>query len=278
MLAHEDEHVRARDPLLLAARGGRRLCWRPEPGGVVAGAAAASGSRNGLRCSRTLRNADAPAVRELLLRVGQRRARLPLGAPALGEPASSRLQHPPSASVGNAVVMRRSRRGGTMPARRVRARRAAVGRGADRHAATAHRTPGASGVPVEGVREHRNHFDCQTQPPHLPPHTGFRGASTSAAPRSAGREQPGVPRPHVLVLMRPAFRCPLLLGETERPLGKDDLRLPQPGHGRTHVVRHEDGPTVHGRAGASRAATPPTGARRRRARAAALRRTASTPT
>src|SRR5439155_821474 len=34
------------------------------------------------------RAGDAPAYGELLLRVGQRRARLPLGAPALGEPVS----------------------------------------------------------------------------------------------------------------------------------------------------------------------------------------------
>src|SRR5207302_1882571 len=35
-----------------------------------------------------VRDGDAPAYGELLLRVGQRRARLPLGAPALGEPVS----------------------------------------------------------------------------------------------------------------------------------------------------------------------------------------------
>src|SRR5438477_11533190 len=34
------------------------------------------------------RGGDTPAYAELLLRVGQRRARLPLGAPALGEPVS----------------------------------------------------------------------------------------------------------------------------------------------------------------------------------------------
>ena len=88
MLAHEDEHVRARDPWLLVAAAAavvlapwnpvlwwqvRRLCLAVE-----------------MDCdARVLaRYGDAPAYGALLLRVGRRRARLPLGAPALGEPAS----------------------------------------------------------------------------------------------------------------------------------------------------------------------------------------------
>jgi len=88
MLAHEDEHVRARDPWLLAAAAAlvllapwnlmvwwqlRRLLLAVE-----------------MDCdARVLaHDGDAPAYGELLLRVVQRRARLPLGAPALGEPVS----------------------------------------------------------------------------------------------------------------------------------------------------------------------------------------------
>ena len=88
MLAHEDEHVRARDPWLLVAAAAavvlapwnpvlwwqvRRLCLAVEMD---------CDARVLARCG------DAPAYGALLLRVGRRRARLPLGAPALGEPAS----------------------------------------------------------------------------------------------------------------------------------------------------------------------------------------------
>src|SRR3989442_1138483 len=88
MLAHEDEHVRARDPWLLVTAAAavvlapwnpalwwqvRRLCLAVEMD---------CDARVLARCG------DAPAYGALLLRVGRRRARLPLGAPALGEPAS----------------------------------------------------------------------------------------------------------------------------------------------------------------------------------------------
>jgi TonB family protein len=88
MLAHEDEHVQAHDPWLLSAATAllvlapwnlvlwwqlRRLRLAVE-----------------MDCdARVLaRGGAAPAYGDLLLRVGRRRARLPLGAPALGEPAS----------------------------------------------------------------------------------------------------------------------------------------------------------------------------------------------
>ena len=88
MLAHEDEHVRARDPWLLAAAAAALVLapWNP----VVWWQVRRLRLAVEMDCdARVLsRNADAPAYGELLLRVGQRRARLPLGAPALGEPAS----------------------------------------------------------------------------------------------------------------------------------------------------------------------------------------------
>src|SRR5881409_826081 len=88
MLAHEDEHVRARDPWLLAAETAAlvlapwnlALWWLSQRLRLAVE----------MDCdARVLaREGDAPAYGELLLRVGQRRARLPLGAPALGEPVS----------------------------------------------------------------------------------------------------------------------------------------------------------------------------------------------
>ena len=88
MLAHEDEHVRARDPWLLAAGTAAlvlapwnlALWWLSQRLRLAVE----------MDCdARVLaREGDAPAYGELLLRVGQHRARLPLGAPALSEPAS----------------------------------------------------------------------------------------------------------------------------------------------------------------------------------------------
>src|SRR5947209_643341 len=92
MLAHEDEHIRTRDPWLLAAAGAA-LClapWNP----VVWWQLRRLRLAVEMDCdARVLaRGGDAPAYGELLLRVGQRRARLPLGAPALGDPRSF-LEH-----------------------------------------------------------------------------------------------------------------------------------------------------------------------------------------
>src|SRR5438876_3000077 len=88
MLAHEDEHIRARDPWLLAAAGAALLLapWNP----VVWWQLRRFRLAVEMDCdARVLaRGGDAPAYGELLLRVGQRRARMPLGAPALGEPVS----------------------------------------------------------------------------------------------------------------------------------------------------------------------------------------------
>src|SRR5437667_3486219 len=88
MLAHEDEHVRARDPcLLVTARAGLLLApWNP----VVWWQVRRLRLAVEMDCdARVLaRGGDAPAYGELLLRVGQRRSRMPLGAPALGEPVS----------------------------------------------------------------------------------------------------------------------------------------------------------------------------------------------
>ena len=92
MLAHEDEHIRARDPWLLAAAGAALLLapWNP----VVWWQLRRLRLAVEMDCdARVLtRGGDAPAYGELLLRVGQRRARLPLGAPALGDPRSF-LEH-----------------------------------------------------------------------------------------------------------------------------------------------------------------------------------------
>src|SRR5438105_6102212 len=88
ILAHEDEHVRARDPWLLAAAAVTLFFtpWNP----VVWWQVRRLRLAVAMDCdARVLaHNGDAPAYGELLLRVGQRRARLPLGAPALGDPRS----------------------------------------------------------------------------------------------------------------------------------------------------------------------------------------------
>src|SRR5437660_6441415 len=88
MLAHEDEHIRARDPWLLAGAAAALLLapWNPVVWWQVRRLRLAVEMDCDARV--LVRDGDAPAYGELLLRVGQRRARLPLGAPALGEPVS----------------------------------------------------------------------------------------------------------------------------------------------------------------------------------------------
>src|SRR5207302_5577204 len=88
MLAHEDEHIRARDPWLLAGGAAVLLLtpWNPLVWWQVRRLRLAVEMDCDARV--LARDGDAPAYGELLLRVGQRRARLPLGAPALGEPVS----------------------------------------------------------------------------------------------------------------------------------------------------------------------------------------------
>ncbi len=88
MLAHEDEHLRARDPWLFAAAAAALVIapWNPAVWWQVRRLRLAVE----MDCdSRVLaRGGDALAYADLLLRVGRRQARLPLGAPALGEPMS----------------------------------------------------------------------------------------------------------------------------------------------------------------------------------------------
>jgi len=88
MLAHEDEHVRARDPWLLA--GATAVLLLTPWNAVVWWQVRRLRLAVEMDCdARVLaRGGDTPEYAELLLRVGQRRARLPLGAPALGEPVS----------------------------------------------------------------------------------------------------------------------------------------------------------------------------------------------
>src|SRR5207248_6363600 len=88
MLAHEDEHVRARDPWLLAAAAALVLLapWNLMLWWQLGRLRLAVGMDCDARV--LAHDGDAPAYGELLLRVVQRRARLPLGAPALGEPVS----------------------------------------------------------------------------------------------------------------------------------------------------------------------------------------------
>ena len=88
MLAHEDEHIRARDAWLLAAAAAGLLLapWNLALWWQVRRLRLAVEMDCDARV--LAHNGDAPAYGELLLRVGQRRARLPLGAPALGEPVS----------------------------------------------------------------------------------------------------------------------------------------------------------------------------------------------
>src|SRR2546425_1931042 len=88
MLTHEEEHVRVGDPWLLACGAAALVLapWNPALWWQVRRLRLAVE----MDCdARVLpRGGDTPAYGELLLRVGQRRARLPLGAPALGEPVS----------------------------------------------------------------------------------------------------------------------------------------------------------------------------------------------
>jgi len=88
MLAHEDEHIRARDPSLLAAAAALLLLapWNLMLWWQVRRLRLAVEMDCDARV--LAHDGDAPAYGELLLRVVQRRARLPLGAPALGEPVS----------------------------------------------------------------------------------------------------------------------------------------------------------------------------------------------
>ncbi|HEY6159113.1 MAG TPA: M56 family metallopeptidase [Gemmatimonadales bacterium] len=88
MLLHEDEHVRARDPWLRAA-GAALLAlapWNPALWWQVRRLRLAVEMDCDARV--LARGGDTPEYAELLLRVGERRARLPLGAAALGEPVS----------------------------------------------------------------------------------------------------------------------------------------------------------------------------------------------
>ncbi|MEX2155802.1 MAG: M56 family metallopeptidase [Gemmatimonadales bacterium] len=88
MLAHEEQHVRTRDPWLLAlgavavllAPWNAALWWQVRRLRLAVE----------MDCdARVLaRGGSAPTYGELLLEVGRRRAKLPLGAPAFGEPAS----------------------------------------------------------------------------------------------------------------------------------------------------------------------------------------------
>jgi bla regulator protein blaR1 len=88
MLAHEEEHVRARDPWLLAAATATLVLapWNPVLWWQVRRLRLSVEMDCDARV--LMREGDAPAYGELLLRVAQCRAHLPLGAAALGEPAS----------------------------------------------------------------------------------------------------------------------------------------------------------------------------------------------
>ena len=88
MLLHEDEHVRAHDPWLGAAGAASLVLapWNPALWWQLRRLRLAVEMDCDARV--LARGGDTPEYAELLLRVGQRRARLPLGAPALGEPVS----------------------------------------------------------------------------------------------------------------------------------------------------------------------------------------------
>src|SRR5262249_51178877 len=88
MLSHEEEHVRSRDPWLLAGAMAALITapWNPALWWLVRRLRHAVE----MDCdSRVVRAGHGPlAYGELLLRVGESRARLPIAALALGEPRS----------------------------------------------------------------------------------------------------------------------------------------------------------------------------------------------
>src|SRR6266550_5468751 len=184
----------------------------------------------------------------------------------------SRLQHPPSATVATPSPCGGSAARGTRLARPARALRAAGASGVVRHAATdqrrqvRHRRARAHG--------HRNPFPppgAGAAPATTPPGSRARPRARPPPRRGARGPAPAGARPHAPA----SYVAPSRRAGAPTREGRFGIATTRPRPDPRCLIRGRRG-RLRWRC-ASRVATPPVGARRRRARAGAPRRRAPTP-